>query len=82
VYLSEYNPYDIKDFLKAHASMTAGWVKEAGHFRSQAVGVFDGSRLIHAETGYQFVLQLITEFIHMGEENRYTSACEKFRCTF
>jgi Fic family protein len=60
-HLSGYNPYDVKDFLKAHASMTAGLVKDAGHFRSQAVGVFDGSRLIHAGAGYQFVPQLITD---------------------
>ncbi|MDR1180705.1 MAG: Fic family protein [Bacteroidales bacterium] len=60
-HLLEYDPYKVKDFLKAHQFMTAGLVKDSGHFRSQGVGVFEGTRLIHAGAGYQFVPQLITD---------------------
>jgi Fic family protein len=60
-HLLEYDPYKVKDFLKAHRLMTANLIKDAGHFRSQGVGVFSGKQLIHAGANYQFVPQLITE---------------------
>jgi len=44
-HLLEYDPYKVKDFLKAHQFMTTQLVKEAGHFRSQGVGVFEGNKL-------------------------------------
>jgi len=60
-HLLEYNPYKVKDFLKAHKFMTSDLVKDAGHFRSQGVGIFAGAQLIHAGANYQFVPQLITD---------------------
>jgi Fic family protein len=60
-HLLEYDPYNVKDFLKAHKFMTAGLVKDAGHFRSQGVGVFAGEQLVHAGASYQFVPQLMTD---------------------
>lgn len=62
-YLLEYDPYKVKDFLKAHRFMTTQLVQEAGRFRSQGVGVFDGSKLVHAGASYQFVPQLITDLL-------------------
>jgi Fic family protein len=67
-YLLEYNPYKVKDFLKAHQFMTTQLVQEAGHFRSQGVGVFDGSKLIHAGASYQFVPQLITDLLSWAKK--------------
>ena len=52
-HLLEYDPYKVKDFLKAHQFMTTQLVKDAGYFRSQEVGVFEGSKLIHAGANYQ-----------------------------
>jgi len=60
-HLLEYDPYKVEDFLKAHKFMTSDLVKDAGHFRSQGVGVFSGAQLIHAGANYQFVPQLITD---------------------
>jgi len=60
-HLLEYDPFKVKDFLKAHQFLTTQLVKEAGHFRSQGVGVFEGSKLIHAGANYQFVPQLVTD---------------------
>jgi len=60
-HLLEYDPYKVKDFLKAHQFLTTQLVKDAGHFRSQGVGVFEGTKLIHAGAGYQFVPQLVTD---------------------
>lgn len=36
-------------------------VKDAGNFRSQGVGVFADSQLVHAGASYQFVPQSITD---------------------
>jgi Fic family protein len=60
-HLFEYDPYKVKDFLKAHQYMTFKLLKDAGHFRSQGVGVFAGTKLIHAGANYQYVPQLITD---------------------
>jgi len=60
-HLLEYDPYKVKDFLKVHQFLTTQLVKEAGHFRSQGVGVFEGTKLIHAGANYQFVPQLVTD---------------------
>ncbi|MDR2963923.1 MAG: Fic family protein [Bacteroidales bacterium] len=62
-YMLEYNPYKPKDFLKAHQFLTSQLVKDAGQFRSQGVGVYDGTKLIHAGASYQFVPQLITNLL-------------------
>ena len=62
-HLLEYNPYKVKDFLNAHKFMTDTLVKDAGHFRSQGVGVFEGAKLVHAGASYQFVPQLITDLL-------------------
>jgi Fic family protein len=68
-YLFKYDPYQVKDFLKAHKLMTAGLVKDAGHFRSHGVGVFEGARLIHAGAGYQFVPQLIADLFAWAKKS-------------
>jgi Fic family protein len=60
-HLLEYDPFKVKDFLKAHQFMTSESVKEAGHFRSQGVGIFEGAKLIHAGANYQFVPGLVTD---------------------
>jgi Fic family protein len=56
-----FDPYSVKDFLKAHKLMTAGLIKEAGKFRNGDVGVFDGDMVIHVGARPQFVPQLIYE---------------------
>jgi Fic family protein len=67
-HLLEYNPYKVKDFLKAHQFMTSELVKDAGHFRSQGVGVFEGTKLIHAGANYQFVPQLVTDLFEWANK--------------
>jgi Fic family protein len=54
-----FNPYSVKDFLKAHKLMTGGLIKEAGKFRNGDVGVFDDDMVIHFGARPQFVPQLI-----------------------
>ncbi len=63
-HMLEYDPYKTKDFLKAHQFLTTQLVKDAGHFRSQGVGVYDEKgKLIHAGATFQFVPQLITDLL-------------------
>ena len=67
-HLLEYDPYKVKDFLKAHQFITTQLVKDAGHFRSQGVGVFEGTKLIHAGASYQFVPQLVTDLFSWAKK--------------
>jgi len=68
-HLLEYDPYKVKDFLKAHQFIAADLVKDAGHFRSQGVGVFTGTQLIHAGANYKFVPQLITDLFAWAKKS-------------
>lgn len=60
-HLLDFNPFKVKDFLKAHQYITSDLIKDSGHFRSQSVGVFEGEKLLHAGSNYTFVPQLITD---------------------
>ena len=54
--------------MKAHQFMTTHLLKDAGHFRSQGVGVFEGAKLIHAGASYQFVPQLVTDLFSWAKK--------------
>ena len=41
------NPFSIEDLLKAHYTMMCGLLDDAGIFRKNGVGVFDGTNIIH-----------------------------------
>jgi len=64
-----FNPYDIKDFLKAHKLMTDGLIKESGRFRSGDVGVFDGDVVVHVGARPQFVPQLVRELFEWAQNS-------------
>jgi Fic family protein len=59
-----FDPYAVKDFLKAHELMTAGLVKESGKFRGGDVGVFDGGVAVHIGARPRFVPRLIEELFN------------------
>jgi Fic family protein len=67
-HLPEYDPYRVEDFLQAHRFMTTQLVQEAGHFRSQEVGVFEGEELVHAGANHQLVPQLIADLFAWAEK--------------
>jgi Fic family protein len=56
-----FDPYSVKDFLKAHKLMTQDLLAESGKFRSGDVGVFDGEVAVHIGARPQFVPQLMTD---------------------
>ena len=64
-----FNPYAIKDFLKAHKLMTNGLVEESGRFRSGDVGVFDGDVVVHLGARPQFVFDLIKELFDWAKKS-------------
>ncbi len=57
--VASFDPYSVKDLLRAHKIMMDGLVKEAGMFRSGNVGVYAGKQLIHAGTPANYVPELI-----------------------
>jgi Fic family protein len=63
-----FDPYKVKDFIKAHKLMTDGLVAESGKFRSGDVGVFDGDVLIHPGARPQFVPELISDLLGWAKE--------------
>ncbi|MDR0536339.1 MAG: Fic family protein [Puniceicoccales bacterium] len=62
-----FNPYTVKDFLKAHKLMTHGLVAEGGKFRSGDVGVFDGNVAVHIGARPQFVPRLVEDLLKWAE---------------
>jgi Fic family protein len=62
-----FDPYSVKDFLKAHKLMTDGLIKESGKFRSGDVGVFDGDVVVHVGARPQFVPQLVEELFEWAK---------------
>lgn len=64
-----FNPYEVKDFLKAHSLMTQGLIHEAGQFRSKDVGVFDRDVAIHIGARPQFVPGLIEDLFGWAKQS-------------
>lgn len=64
-----FNPYSVKDFLKAHELMTGGLLEESGKFRSGDVGVFDGDVAVHIGARPQFVPDLINDLFIWAKES-------------
>jgi Fic family protein len=64
-----FDPYAIKDFLKAHKLMTQGLVDESGRFRSGDVGVFDGDKAVHIGARPQFVHALMEELLGWAKKS-------------
>lgn len=64
-----FDPYAIRDFLKAHQLITDGLVSESGKFRSGDVGVFDGDVAVHIGARPQFVPQLMEDLFGWAKES-------------
>ena len=68
---ASFDPYSVKDLLRAHTMMMDGLVKEAGVFRSGNVGVYAGSQLIHAGTPASFVPGLMEQLLSWMKKSQY-----------
>lgn len=67
--IRELNPFRIQDLLRAHALMTEGLIGESGRFRSGAVGVTDGERIIHLAPPAALVPTHISQLLAWYQES-------------
>lgn len=66
--LLEFDPYSIKDMLKAHKILMNELTKEAGIFRNGGVGVFDGKKLVHMAPPANQVPNLIKDLVDWAKK--------------
>jgi len=69
--IEKFNPYSVKDLLKAHALMTKGLVDRPGEFRKCAVGVMNGAGdVVHLAPRFELVPGLIDDlFAWLGDSD-------------
>ena len=65
------DPYSVKNLLLAHKIMMEGLVKEAGSFRSGNVGIYAGTKLIHAGTPAKYVPDLMKQLFTWLKQSKY-----------
>ncbi len=78
--VSSFDPYSVKDLLRAHQIMMEGLVREAGVFRSGNVGVYAGTQLIHAGTPAKYVPELMRQLFSWLKKSKYHSLIKS--CVF
>ncbi len=65
-----YNPFSVKDFLKAHKLLTQGLVKQSGRFRSGDVGIYNTQgQVLHIGARPQLVHGLIKDLFQWAEKD-------------
>jgi Fic family protein len=71
--LNNYKLYAEKDFLKAHASLMKGLIKNEEKYRNQSVGVVKGSNIEHIATPFQHVPYLMKDlFGYLKDDDELT----------
>lgn len=76
--MSQLDAFNEKDLLRAHHLMMQYMVKNAGHYRNESVGVFDGGRCIHMGPSALLVPQLmgqLFEWIKKTDVHPLISSC-------
>lgn len=59
--MASFNPYSVKDLLRAHGIMMRGLASDAGSFRARGIGVYNGSELIHMGTRPEYVAVFVEQ---------------------
>ncbi len=68
--LSTFNPFSIKDFLKAHGILMRGLVDNPGNFRRKQVGIMKGENVSHIAPGFDMVPGLMNDlFDYLKNDN-------------
>ena len=71
--LNKFKLYSEKDFLKAHASLMKGLIKNAGKYRNQSVGIVKGNDIEHVAPPFQNVPYLMKDlFEYLKDEQELT----------
>jgi Fic family protein len=77
-FLSEYDPFSSKSFLKVHKQLMAGLIEDAGKYRQLGVGIFQGSRVAHVAPPAENVPHLMNDlfrYIKITEELTIIKSC-------
>ncbi len=61
--LNQFKPGSTDDLLKAHALLMGDVLKNAGHFRSQSVGIHQGKKVIHVAPPAHQIPGLMTDLL-------------------
>lgn len=72
------NPYNEKDLLKAHKLMMQDLVNISGKYRTGAVGIFDGEKVVHIAPSAQRVPELMAdlfEWLKKSEVHPLIKSC-------
>lgn len=68
--ITNFNPYAVNDFLKAHQIITYGLVNQSGQFRQTNVGIFDNQgTLIHMGARPPFIENLIKDLFNWAKND-------------
>ncbi|GHV83926.1 hypothetical protein AGMMS50212_12660 [Spirochaetia bacterium] len=59
--LNQFNPFSLKDFLKAHGLFMDGLIPNPGNFRKTQVGIVKGKEVYHVAPGYKMVTPLMQD---------------------
>ena len=71
--LNTYKPYAEKDFLKAHAALMSGLIKNAGKYRNQPVGIVKGNNIEHLAPPFENVPYLMNDlFEYLKDDQELT----------
>lgn len=63
------NPFSVDDLLTAHRFMTEGLIRESGQFRTGAVGIYEGEKVVHIAPPAKFVAGQIKELMEWYEHS-------------
>lgn len=70
--LASYNPYKESALLKAHAELMKGLINDAGHYRTNNVGVFKGEKVAHMAPKARLVPKLMSDlFVFLQKETTH-----------
>ncbi|MDF3127057.1 Fic family protein [Rheinheimera sp. 1928-s] len=61
--LEQFNPYQSADLRKAHAAFMSSVSTDAGHYRKQGAGVYEGHKLVHMPPAPAKVSALVDELL-------------------
>ena len=76
--LSGYDPFLSKSFLKAHKQLMDGLIEDAGSYRRQGVGIFQGTKVAHVAPPAENVPHLMNDlfkYLRNTEELTLIKSC-------
>lgn len=76
--LSTFDPCSSKSFLKAHGQLMKGLVEDAGKFRRQGVGIFQGPKVAHIAPPAEnvpFLIRNLFDYLKSKDELTLIKSC-------